>query len=344
MHKEQQLTFTLQSVFHHRKPLPPLHPASIIADMSTFVAVDIGGTHIRAAAYESNNITPLTHKRTRSYAKNPGTFDRLVKTIEAAWPDDHIVKAIGMASPGPLDPQTGVVLATPNIPEWQDFPLTEKLSHYFGVPAYLDNDANLAALGEWEFGAGRGHHDLLYLTISTGIGGGVIIQDRLLHGYHGLAAELGHVTVLAGGPVCSCGFEGHLEALAAGPAIVQYVCEQLETGIKSELRRDENLSAQIIADAAKNGDKLAKSAYARAGEYLGIGVASFLHTFDPSIVIFGGGVSQSGELLFKPFETSLRKHVFNPRYLDNLVITTAALGDNAGLLGALALAQMKQSN
>ncbi len=312
--------------------------------MNAFVAVDIGGTHIRAAAYETDNITPLTHKRTRSYAKQPGTFDRLVEAIEAAWPADRTVKAIGMASPGPLDPSTGIVLATPNIPEWQDFPLTEKLSQHFGVPAYLDNDANLAALGEWKFGAGRGHHNLLYLTISTGIGGGVIINDRLLHGHHGLAAELGHVTVLAGGPVCPCGQKGHLEALAAGPAIVRYVREQMEAGTKSELRSDENLNAYEVAEAARNGDALAKSAYARAGEYLGIGVASFLHAFDPSIVIFGGGVSQSGPLLFDPFEISLQKHVFNPRYLENLVITTAALGDDAGLLGALALAQIKQSN
>ena len=312
--------------------------------MSTFVAVDIGGTHIRAASYTSDNITPLTHKRTRSHAKDPGTFDRLVEAIEAAWPEGHTVKAIGMASPGPLDPQTGVVLATPNIPEWINFPVTEKLSAHFGVPAYLDNDANLAALGEWKFGAGRGHHNLLYLTISTGIGGGVIIDDRLLHGYHGLAAELGHVTVLAGGPVCSCGFEGHLEALAAGPAIVRYVQEQMKAGAKSVLKNREGLNAYQVSEAARGGDKLAQSAYQRAGEFLGIGVSSFLHTFDPSIVILGGGVSQSGDLLFKPFEDSLRKHVFNPRYLDNLVITTAALGDDAGLLGALALAQMKQSN
>lgn len=312
--------------------------------MSTFVVVDIGGTHIRAAAYESDNINPLTHKRTRSLAKEPGTFDRLVGAIESAWPVDRAVEAIGLASPGPLDPLTGVILATPNIPEWINFPVTEKLSDYFGVPAYLDNDANLAALGEWKFGAGRGHHDLLYLTISTGIGGGVIIDDRLLHGYHGLAAELGHVVVLAGGPTCSCGFAGHLEALAAGPAIVRYVREQLEAGAKSELNSVQALDAYEVAKAAKRGDTLARSAYERAGEYLGIGVASFLHIFDPSIVIFGGGVSQSGPLLFEPFEASLRAHVFYPLYLENLVITTAALEDDAGLLGALALAQIKQSN
>ncbi len=310
--------------------------------MNTFVAVDIGGTHIRAAAYEEDNITPLTHKRARSHAKEPDIFDRLVKAIEAVWPKDRSVTAIGMASPGPLDPDAGVVLAAPNIPEWRDFPLTEKLSKHFGVPAHLDNDANLAALGEWKFGAGRGHHNALYLTISTGIGGGVIVNDRLLRGHHGLAAELGHVIVLPDGPLCSCGFEGHLEALAAGPAIVRYVREQLEAGAKSELRSAGSLNAREVAEAADRGDALAKSAYQRAGEYLGIGVASFLHTFDPSIVILGGGVSQGGALLFEPFEASLQAHVFNPRYLENLTITTAALGDDAGLLGALTLAQMEQ--
>jgi glucokinase len=311
--------------------------------MSTYVAVDIGGTHIRAAAFETDNTTPLTHERTRSYGKKPGTFDRLVEAIEKAWPEGRDVKAISMASPGPLDPNTGVVLATPNIPEWVNFPLTDKLTERFDVPAYLDNDANLAALGEWKFGAGRDHRDVLYLTISTGIGGGVVINDRLIRGYHGLAAELGHVTVLADGPVCSCGIKGHLEALAAGPAIVRYVNEQLEAGSKSELSSDEDLTAYSIAEAARRGDELAKSAYERAGRYLGIGVASFLHTFDPSIVIFGGGVSQSGPLLFEPFEASLHDHVLLPRYLEDLVITTTALGYNVGLLGALALAQMEQS-
>jgi len=308
--------------------------------MSIFVAVDIGGTHIRAAAYEEDNPQPLTHQRARSLARQPGIFDRLVKTIEAAWPHNQPVAAIGMASPGPLDPQAGVVLATPNIPEWRNFPVTEKLSQHFGVPAWLDNDANLAALGEWKFGAGRGHHHLLYLTISTGIGGGVIVEDHLLHGHHGLAAELGHVTVLAGGPLCSCGYPGHLEALASGPAIERYVREQLAAGATSILRNTTELNARLIAEAASSGDELAKSAYARAGEYLGIGVAGFLHTFDPSIVILGGGVSMSGPLLFEPFEASLRKHVFNSRYLEGLTITHAALGDNAGLLGALALATL----
>lgn len=308
--------------------------------MNRFIAVDIGGTHIRVAVYENEKITPLTHKRVRSHALEPGVYGRLALAIESVWPEDGQVTAIGLASPGPLDPHTGTILDTPNIPEWTNFPLGDKLSAQFKVPVHLDNDANLACLGEWKYGAGQGHSHVLYLTISTGIGGGVISHDRLLQGYHGLAAELGHVTVDPDGPLCSCGFRGHLEAFASGPAIARYVTEQLEAGVKSTLRADPGLSARQVAEAAQAGDRLARDAFARAGEHLGIGVANFLHTFDPSIVIFGGGVSQVGDLLFKPFEQSLRARVFHPRYLEKLIITTAALGDDAGLLGALALARI----
>jgi glucokinase len=248
--------------------------------------------------------------------------------------------AIGAASPGPLDPHAGVILKTPNIPEWVDFPLVSRLKADFGVPAYLDNDANAAALGEWRFGIARGHHDVLYLTVSTGIGGGVIVDDRPLHGFHGLAAELGHVIVDPDGPPCNCGFAGHLESFASGPAIVRFVKEELNRGTPSSLTPVESLDPRTIADAARQGDALAIAAYQRAGEYLGIAVASFLHTFDPSIVVFGGGVSSVGPLLFDPFRRSLAQRVFHPRYLEGLKIEMAALGDDAGLLGALALAQI----
>lgn len=312
--------------------------------MSLVIAVDIGGTHIRAAAYEPNSIIPSKHQRIGSQGLVPGVFDRLVQAIEAVWPENGDVTAIGLASPGPLDPHHGIILATPNILEWRNFPLGQKLAERFGVPIHIDNDANLAALGEWKYGAGRGHLDVLYFTISTGIGGGVINNGHLLQGYHGLAAELGHVTVDPNGPMCSCGFRGHIEAFSSGPAIARYVNEQIAAGMKTTLQADPNLSARQVADAALQGDPLARAAFERAGEYLGIAVANFLHTFDPSVLIFGGGVSQVGDLLFAPFEKSLRERVFHPRYLENLVITRAALGDDAGLLGALALARISEED
>jgi glucokinase len=309
--------------------------------MSLTIAIDIGGTHIRVAAYEPNgSVKPIAHKRTKSLAHTPGVFNRLVETIESIWQVGQ-VSAIGIASPGPLDPYNGVILDTPNIPQWKNFPLASKLSEHFGVPVYLDNDANLAGLAEWQFGAGRGHSDLVYLTISTGIGGGVISNNHLLQGYRGMGAELGHMLIDPNGPLCGCGKPGHVESFSSGPAITRYVNEQIAAGQKTSLQTDPSLGPAQIADAAQNGDSLAISAFERAGHYLGIAVANYLAIFDPSILVFGGGVTQVGDLLFKPFEESLRRYVFHPHYLDNLTITKAALGDDAGLLGAMALARIK---
>lgn len=309
--------------------------------MGTIIAVDIGGTQMRAASYAPDQVKPIKQKKIATLASEPGGFDRLVSVIQDVWPKDGSVEAIGLASPGPLDPHTGYLLAPPNNPLWHNFPLAPNISNHFGVKTFLDNDANLAGLAEYRFGAGKGHHDVLYITVSTGIGAGVIIADRLLQGFHGLAAELGHSIIDPNGPLCSCGYPGHLEAYSSGPAIVRYVLGEIDAGTKSSLKRDENMNARDVSEAAQKGDALAIKAYQRAGEYLGIGVASFLHAFDPSIVIFGGGVSQVGGLLFDSFHVSLKKHVFHPRYLENLSITTAALKDDAGLLGARALAELK---
>ena len=166
------------------------------------------------------------------------------------------------------------------------------------------------------------------------------MNDHLLHGYHGLASELGHTTIDPNGPPCSCGFPGHVESFSSGTAIAKYVEHELQAGASSDLKGSSNLTARVIADAAFHGDALAVSAYRRAGEYLGIGLANFLLSYDPSIVIFGGGVSQVGPLLFDSVRASLKKRIFHPRYLENLKIEMAALGDDAGLLGALALAQI----
>ncbi|MCC6298899.1 MAG: ROK family protein [Anaerolineales bacterium] len=308
--------------------------------MSLTIAVDLGGTHIRVASYPPNSIEYDQHQRTRTNAHIPGVYDRVVQAVESILPKEK-VEAIGVASPGPLDPYTGTILATPNIQEWRNFPLGPNLAKHFGVPVYLDNDANLAGLGEWKYGAGKGHHNLVYLTISTGVGGGVIVHDNLLQGFHGMGGELGHMIVDPNGPPCGCGKNGHVESFSSGTAIARYVDEQIQAGQKSTLQTQGQLTAKLLGDAALAGDPLAISAFARAGHYLGIAVANYLAIFDPSILIFGGGVSQVGDLLFKPFHESLKMHTFHPHYLDDLIITKAALGDDAGLLGALALARMK---
>ena len=312
--------------------------------MRTIVSIDIGGTRLRAAAYKQDQFQPISQKRVETKAKEPNAFGRLINLLEDIWPKNENVDAIGVSSPGPVDPHTGVIMVTPNIKEWRDFPITAKLTDHFGIPAYLDNDANLAGLAEWKFGAGRGHHNVLYLTVSTGVGGGVIINDQLLQGHHGLAAELGHTTIQANGPLCGCGQPGHLESFSSGTGIERFVAEQLKAGRESLLQPDKKNSAHAISEAAKQGDALSIEAYQNAGKYLGIGVANFLHAFDPSIVIFGGGVSQSGPLLFDSFHVSLKERVIHSRYLEGLVITRAELGDDSGLLGARALAELKFQN
>ncbi len=260
--------------------------------------------------------------------------------INSVWPKEQ-VEAICAACPGPVDSQNGVILVMPNIPGWNNLPFSNLLTQKYHVPVFVGNDANLAALGEWRYGAGQGHNDLLYLTISTGIGGGVIANGQLLTGAHGLAAELGHITIHPNGPLCSCGRRGHLEAIASGTAIARYVSEQIAAGRPSRLAGAPRITARDVAMAARRGDELALEAFAQAGRALAQGVADFLHIFNPSILIFGGGVSQSGELLFAPMKQALGELVMNKEYLHNLTITTAKLGDDAGLLGALAQARLK---
>jgi glucokinase len=304
--------------------------------MSIIIAVDLGGTQIRAAAYRRGSLEPVDIRRTPTRGEGIA-FERMCTLIQSVWPEHESVEKIVVASPGPQNPETGVIFSAPNIPGWENFPIGPELAKRFGVQVKIGNDANLAALGEWRFGAGQGHHHILYLTISTGIGGGVINDGRLLLGTRGLATEIGHVTVLPDGPLCGCGQRGHLEALASGPAIATYVQAQIADGVISSLKEKKKLTARDISEAAKQGDALAIHALARAGTYIGEALASFLHLFNPSVVIFGGGVSFSGIFLLEPVKKSLQEHVMDSSYMQDLSIVQAALGDDAGLMGALAL-------
>ncbi len=312
---------------------------AIIRDMSRYIAVDIGGTHLRAALYSEAGTDPVKLKRIPTQANHDAPIERLIDLITSIWPDGERVDAIGLAAPGPLNPKTGVLFAAPNIPGWVDLPLRARINERFHVPTAIGNDANLAALGEWHYGAGRGHHNLIYMTVSTGIGGGIICEDRLLLGHLGLAAELGHVIILPDGPICGCGKRGHLEAVASGTAIANYVRGELAKGVHSSLREIEQPSARDVSEAAAQGDELACAAMQRAGDFIGMALANYLHIFNPTLIILGGGVSRSGDLIFEPIRAALQKYVIAPEYLQDLKVTTAELGDDAGLYGALALAR-----
>ena len=302
---------------------------------SSYITLDIGGTNTRCALYPDSGISPLNQKKIITYVEGQASIDRLATVIEEIWPNDNSVKGICAAAPGSVDINEGKVILAPNIPGWKDLELRKILSARFNVPVFVNNDARMAAIGEWKHGAGIGHDNLMYFTISTGLGNGTIVHGRLLEGAVGIATESGHVTLDDNGPICGCGKAGHLEAFSSGTGIENFVHSELQKGIISIFPFSSQPGAWQIAEAARNGDSLSKTAFERAGYYLGIGIANYLHIFNPSCVIFGGGVSQSGDLLMIPFQRSLEDHVLNSLYLKDLEIKLAALGDDVGLIGSL---------
>ena len=307
--------------------------------MTSTIAIDIGASKMRAASYTLNSPEPIIYNQITTRSEGMPIEDRLVNLIESVWPDNYTVRAIAAACPGPMDPINGIIVSPPNIPEWSYFPLQEYLTSKFDIPVSLNNDANLAAYGEWYFGAGKGCSDLIYLTISTGVGGGIILDNQLYMGASGFAGELGHTTVIHQGPLCTCGHTGHLEAIASGPSIVRWVKSQLEDDSLKEHFPEGELNAKSVSDAAEKGNELAIAAYERAGKFIGIAIADFLHIFNIKTIIIGGGVSRAGDILFEPIRKSVEESVISEVYLDGLQILPAGLGDDSGLKGALVLSR-----
>ncbi len=305
-----------------------------------YIAIDIGGTQLRAAVYPEEGLTPVAHKTILTHQGHEKPEELLLGLIASVWPKDDRVKCIAAGVAGPLDPKTGIVYYAPNISGWVEFPLGSMIEQKFRTETRLGNDANLAGLGEWKYGAGVGHHDLIYLTISTGIGGGIIINDRMLVGPHGIAAEVGHITVWPDGPMCGCGKRGHLEAVSSGTGIANFVKRQLAAGTASSLAGlGEALTAKDVTVAAQQGDALAQQAFEQAGRFLGQAIADMLLLFEPTIVVLGGGVTKAGDLLMNPLRKALKEGVFTPAYLKHFEIALAKLGDQVGLVGALSLAR-----
>ena len=308
-----------------------------------FIAVDIGGTQIRAALCDSEG---TIHQRaadlTASHEGPDAVMGRIEGAIRQVWPADGQVAVIGVVAPGPLDPWSGVVFDAPNIPCWNNYPLRDIIQERFGLPILVGNDCNAAALAEHQFGVGQGKSNLIYITVSTGVGGGIIINGELLLGTHGLAGEIGHIKVRPDGPLCGCGSPGCLEAQASGPSIAREARQRLCAGEPSRILELAHgdldaISARLVNEAAQQGDPLAVDVFRQAGTYLGLGLVTLLHLFDPDIVIIGGGVSKAGDLLFGPAREVVRQRCMTDRYWRDTPIVPAALGDDVGLLGALAL-------
>ncbi len=313
--------------------------------MSAILAVDLGGTHLRVARFETPEPPPIQQIKipTLSEEGPRKVIDRMVNAILSLVPDGETDYRVGVGAPGPLDPRQGIILDAPNLPGWVQIHLKEELESRLGVAVSLGNDANLAALAEWKYGAGRGSQDMVYLTISTGIGGGVIANGQLLLGAHGLAAELGHITIDPRGPRCGCGQPGHIEALASGTALAARARAGLRAGTPSSLAEVQtntgDVTAEDVGQAAAAGDKFALEMVQETGSLLGHLLANLAHIFNPEVFVMGGGVSMIGPLLFEPMWASLEAHIMDSAYLLGLRIAPADLGDDAGLIGAMLLAE-----
>ncbi len=312
------------------------------------LAVDLGGTQIRGALVDAQGrLSARTSTLTQAQEGVQRVLGRVVDVIgclrgKAKGEDPE---AIGVGAPGPLDPWRGLIRSTPNLPGWRDVPLRDILAEEFGLPVYLGNDANLAALAEHRFGAGKGSANLVYLTISTGIGGGVVSEGQLVHGRHGLASEPGHMVLEREGPRCGCGKKGCLEALASGTAIAREAREALMAGRPSliaELAGGEvhRVDARLVAEAAQRGDALAQEIYQRAGFYIGLGIVNLMHLFNPEVVVLGGGVSRAGDLLLAPIREVVAERAL-ASFQEDFSIVLSGLGDDAGLLGAAAWASSR---
>lgn len=307
--------------------------------MSRILAIDIGGTRMRAASF-SEKLLAYEVLPTEVEKGPADVIKRLIEAShrvlkEAGWDS---IESIGMAVPGPLDRVKKTINSPPNMPGWDNIPIGSIFEEEFSAPAFIDNDANAAALGEAVYGAGKGASVVTYFTVSTGIGGGCVIKGHIFHGAGDNAAEFGHQKLDPFGPLCGCGRRGCLEALASGTAIAKRAGELLINNPQSLLwqiveGKIEKVSAKYVAQAASLGDALSLRVFKEAGFWLGLGIANIINLFNPKVVILGGGVINAGELILTPArETALQKAI--PQLASIVEITPAQLEEFPGLYGA----------
>jgi glucokinase len=307
------------------------------------VGIDLGGTNIVVGtiAKDGSEILGVVSEPTFAQQGADAVVDRIVKLAKAsiAQVKGKKIVGVGIGSPGPLDTKTGVVLLTPNL-GWVNMPLRDRVSAGLGLPATLDNDANCAIFGEWWRGAARGTEHVIGLTIGTGIGGGIVLHGKIYHGASDIAGEIGHMTIDANGRRCNCGNDGCLEAYASGPAIAARAIEGVQHGADSSLPKYVNgdltkVTAQIVYEAATDGDEYAQDIVRETAKLLGAGVASLINIFNPQVVVICGGVTQAGDRLFVPLRAEVKRRAFKPA-VDVCRILPGELPGTAGVYGAAA--------
>lgn len=312
------------------------------SDLAVFAAVDFGGTRIRSAIVLPDGTVEGWNTTQTPRGQGPSAvLERVIDSVETSIESSSVqaadIRAMGVAAPGPLDHKTGTVLHAPNIPGFENIQVAGPLGDSLGFPVFLGNDANLAALAEHAYGAGRGVGDMVYMTVSTGVGGGVLVDGELLLGATGNAGEVGHVTVNLHGEYHQCGNIGCVEMYASGGGIAHQAGAALAAGRRSSLRNafDERgrVTGKDVIDAARLGDDLAVEMVDQAVQALAAGVLNFVHVLNPELVLIGGGVANAGDILFNP----LRKIVYERAlagFGQNLRIEPWTLGETVGILGA----------
>jgi glucokinase len=306
------------------------------------VGVDLGGTKIDAVlADDCGNIRKREFKETRASEGPNAVIKRIVDAIKAVSSDNKIA-AVGIGAAGIIDVETGLITFSPNLPGWHNIKLKDILEHELGVKTFVDNDATVAAMAEHKFGIAVGCDHLVFITLGTGIGGGIITNGQIYRGVSGSAGEIGHMTIDINGPLCGCGNKGCFEALASGIALEREAKAKIAEGARTSIPKyakesGSRISAKSVYLAAQDGDKLANELIAQLGYYLGVGLANLINIFNPQLVVIGGGVSRMGEMLLTPARKTVRERAFELS-VKAARVEVSSLGYDAGPLGAVALA------
>ncbi len=313
-----------------------------------YLGIDLGGTNIKSGVVDSEG-RPFPSVSLPTHADR-GPVAGLAQLAEAGrqavvasgltWDDIH---AVGLGSPGTMDLEAGMLLDPPNLPGWVNMPIRQLLGDTLGKPTILQNDANAAAFGEYWAGAGRDTRSMVLFTLGTGIGCGIVENGRIIEGRHSHGAECGHIIIqMDGGRRCSCGGIGHLEAYASATALVKRAIEAIEadpsTSLAAALAAG-NLSSRTINEAAEAGDPVAKKLMRDTARYLAVGATSLMHTIDPDIVLFAGGMIAAGGAFLDQIREDIRELAF-PTPAEHTRVAYAELGGDAGFIGAAGCARM----
>lgn len=312
-----------------------------------FLGIDIGGTKCGVVlARADGSIVQRIGEPTRSGERGPNdVLEQLAiharALMQQAGEQGLTIQGIGVSCGGPLDTKTGVVHSPPNLPDWQNVPVKAFFENALGLPTVVENDANATALAEWRFGAGQGANNLVFVTMGTGIGGGIILDGKLYRGTNDLAGEMGHQTILLNGPKCGCGKRGCLEALASGPAIARLARESMRYGRQKRVLelaggKPNDITAAHVVEAAQAGDAFARQVLEEAGTYMGIGLANIIQILNPERIILGTIAVHAGDLILEPIRAAIREYAWK-RSADVCQVVPAALGDRAQDLAAIAL-------